>query len=312
MNKRIDDDNNFSGEEKIQFIKSLVNEELDVKLNNIIAEGIGCQWNHDNSKGMNSFKNEIIKTNSKNVGIIMTYPHPNTIDKKKIFALTPNGLVDSLLKDKNIPITHINRATELNSKVINNMVKSIHISDVLNQDIGRVSGYRNTENVEKIFIVLPISLLEYITEVNYLTPNIFSYTKMFNSIDLQRKFPKEWEFLQKVQQLNGKHNNDNNTPEITKWLNQKKEYVKKHIEKKTNSAVRQVTFNTIESVKEAIENISIISKRHIHHCLSSLEGWTAESGGVLHFLKVCLGKIFINILKDYSKGYGWDEILENS
>jgi len=183
----------LQGKDRLLFIKQLTMDRFKIDGNMIIANAINQKWNFVNSKGTNRFKNSLQEIEgSKKMAIILTFPHPEQINEKKGFYLED---LKELAKKSNEPFYEY-----LNSKACEQEMISRIINDDLNQALGRVLGYRNTDKISEVIVIMNFSLFSYI-DTKYTTENIFTYTGMYQSVKKQREFPEIWEYLQKTQLL---------------------------------------------------------------------------------------------------------------
>jgi hypothetical protein len=188
----------FQGKDRLLFVKRLIMDRLKIDEDMIISNSLQQKWNFVNSKGTNTFKDSIQKINdTKDLAIIVTYPHPKEINEKKGFYL--NDCIEMAKKANVIAYDY------LNSKEFENFIISRIMNDNLNQALGRVCGYRDTNKISNVYVFMNSSLLSFV-ETNYITTQIFTYTGFYQSKQKRNENPIVWEFLQKTQLLHARGN----------------------------------------------------------------------------------------------------------
>jgi len=203
----------LKGKQKGFFVIENIMKELDVKKENIIMNGVGQKWNLKNNKGSNKFVQTFNKLNQKeNIAIVITNPHPNEIDSQKaIYVPMCENEIKDIENEENRVFTSTERHqyihNRLNSDELTEMAKKDVIIDKTQQALGRLAGYRKHKNVKNIYLIISDNLLQYLHELNYVTPNVLTYTSLYASKQNQEIHYTEWEFIKKMTLLSSTEDN---------------------------------------------------------------------------------------------------------
>lgn len=188
----------IQGRDRILATKSSLIEYFNIQEKYIIGDGLGHSvtngfYNHKNARGTNQMKEDIENEKYKqNVGIIVTFPHPSNINKMKgIFFNRIKQLAESEGKSF---------YKYINSEEVNSYILEQIINDNMSQSLGRVLGFRESNNVENVIVVINSRLKNYINTC-YVTPYCFYYTGLYQSKDKQKKYHKEFKYLTLINSL---------------------------------------------------------------------------------------------------------------
>jgi len=178
----------LGGRERTQYVVDMVERDFGVDKDMIIVDGIQHSENMANVQGRNRYLNRVIEAKDEiSFAIILKHLHPNQIAKYLPFLVPEYRLFK---KEFNVSNFKEYLDHEDSIRVIKNRI----ISDLANQSIGRVGGYRRHENLGKIYLVLNMNLLDEL-ELNYVTRNVFKYSSMKRNGNTDNKI---WEFLDEV------------------------------------------------------------------------------------------------------------------
>lgn len=170
----------FKGDTRMILNKTCAETIMGIKPENYIGNGIG----HNNENNLPNIYNIRGKNNlfkklkdlKEDIGITITCPHPEQINLHKSF------------KPYNVE----------NDKEYEKEMIQVIINDQFHQTVGRLNGYRKTENKTYIFIN---SKLLYLLKPYYLTKNVFRYSNFLNQKYFRNKYPEIYKFFVTINTL---------------------------------------------------------------------------------------------------------------